>query len=331
MDPRTGLPYFDESLIGSTIASITPATRTSTAVLHLKPPKQGAGMQAIYAGTPDNQNNHNGSFETYAAGPDEFIGKTITTTGIVLWKSGEPIAFVKGPLKGSLEGLLKAQKPQGFSWEAEPGDKLSVCWAVGGLRGFIFPVMSSEYNTDDDDLGPTGAQETYADGGEFGAEWAVHTFRKPPSRKERALMLLQAASAEAARRCKCGNFKTSGMADGLCNGCRAKPTYGAASASGSTSARSAGTRTTAPAQSPTHTAFNGAGNRLGGGGGASGGGGDATATQAHGKKRARVEGAAAPGAEEEYAGINACPRCNMDLSDRGPLRTQRHVEKCNGA
>ena len=327
MDPRTGLPYFDESLIGSTIASITPATRTSTAVLHLKPPKQGAGMQAIYAGTPDNQNDHNGSFETYAAGPDEFIGKTITTTGIVLWKSGEPIAFVKGPLKGSLEGLLKAQKPQGFSWEAEPGDKLSVCWAVGGLRGFIFPVMSSEYNTDDDDLGPTGAQETYADGGEFGAEWAVHTFRKPPSRKERALMLLQAASAEAARRCKCGNFKTRGMADDLCNGCRAKPTSGAASTSGSTSVRSTGTGTAVPAQSPTRTAFSGAGNRLGGG---SGGGGDATATQAHGKKRARVEGQTATSAEDEYAGMNTCPRCNVDLCDRGPLRTRRHVEKCNG-
>ena len=93
-----------------------------------------------------------------------------------------------------------------------------------------------------------------------------------------------------------------------------------------TGARSAGTHMT----TPTHTAFNGAGNRLGGGGGVSGGG-DATALQADGKKRARVEGAAAPGAEDKGAGMTACPHCNMDFSELGPIRTMRRVQKCNGA
>ena len=61
------------------------------------------------------------------------------------------------------------------------------------------------------------------------------------------------------------------------------------------------------------------------------GGGDATALQADGKKRARVEGAAAPGAEDKGAGMTACPHCSMDLSELGPIRMTRHVQRCNGA
>ena len=335
VNPQTGIPQFDDSVVGCTVTSIKPATATSPAVLNLDPPAwsascpvgfddYGPGEQAVIAGTmQDGEDERVCTFSTHNVSAASLVGKKILSTGLVLWRDDEPIEFVapsgRGPwarprVNPSPGWLLKGPRA------AKPSDKFSVAFCVG-LRALIYPTVEGG-------RGPAGATETYADGDEFGSEWAVHTFR---SRAERAVDTQQAVDAEAARRCKCGNFKTSGMADGLCNGCRAKPTYGAASASGSTSARSAGTRTTAPAQSPTHTAFNGAGNRLGGGGGASGGGGDATATQAHGKKRARVEGAAAPGAEEEYAGINACPRCNMDLSDRGPLRTQRHVEKCNGA
>lgn len=51
------------------------------------------------------------------------------------------------------------------------------------------------------------------------------------------------------------------------------------------------------------------------------------ASAAQPKKRTRVEGETPHGAEG-YAAMETCPRCNMDLSDRGPIRSQRHVKNC---
>ena len=77
-------------------------------------------------------------------------------------------------------------------------------------------------------------------------DWPAHTFKSVGAlADERDIKRRQDAADLAARKCACGNFKTPGHVDGLCNACRSK-----AAPSPSTSAASKVLRPTGSPRCP---------------------------------------------------------------------------------
>ena len=140
-----------------------------------------------------------------------------------------------------------------------------------------------------------------AEGDDWGSAWPVFQYK---DRTEEADRRRQKKAELAARKCACGNFKTPGKADGLCNSCR-----GAAVAVESTSKPASATRA-----------------------------GQTTSTFATERKKGIKRPRA--GSDDEAASSEhdikeggtpfECPTCGKDLLRLGAYRRERHLEKCGG-
>ncbi|KAJ1449561.1 hypothetical protein M885DRAFT_572487 [Pelagophyceae sp. CCMP2097] len=81
----------------------------------------------------------------------------------------------------------------------ESGDVFGAVWFLEG-GGYFYAVNERR--------GPAFVIGIWHD--DTGGEWRAFTYRTPA----------ELHAADAALRCRCGNFKSVGVADGLCNGCR---------------------------------------------------------------------------------------------------------------
>ena len=151
VNPATGLPWFDDGLVGCKIISF------EDTVLHLDR-ENGTGKQAVYAGTMQ-ANQHSDDeetgdfFDTHNIDEADLVGKKILSTGLVLWRKNGlgPDMFVANldPAPGWILNGPRA---------ARPGDEVSVCWAVGP-DAFVYPRHVEPVRGEDGEVlheAPTG-------------------------------------------------------------------------------------------------------------------------------------------------------------------------------
>ena len=280
VNPQTGLPTYCNGLNGATILKVSErdaSDDTHKQSIDLKLPDNDEYNNILFAGTlKDFENDTPGFIQFKGITAKEAVGKKILSTGLVLWRSSGPI-FVERLLSGSSipPALNGPNKPKSR-------EEMSPCWALMG-GGMFYTTRDREGTA------PAGAVEMVADGDDWGAEWAVHTFK---DKSDTAKAQKKADADLDARKCRCGNFKTPNYADGLCNACRGTAGSPAADVVGRTAANAALNRV---------TPF----------------------------KRSRTE--EEEEAENKYADIKSCPKCEKDLSSLGPLRKLRHVTRCSPA
>lgn len=172
-------------------------------------------------------------------GSKALVGQTIVHTVRLPWRGGSPCSNAA----------------------PKSGDQMVIVWHLCG-GGILYPCAEDPGGT----RRPAGAAEVFME--DNGSEWPLTTFKTAADvaaeKRQKAAELLN-------RKCGCGNFKTPGHADGLCNSCRSK-------------------------------------------------------------KRARDDDVGEDSRpSKDPRADSKCPHCGKDLSELGPLRTERHVKKCGSS
>lgn len=259
INASTGLPYFDDSVVGCKITGFT-SNDGSHDIIKLVDSRDDIKHE-IWAG--ETNADGAGFFNLKSVTAATIVGQSIKSVGLALFRaSGE--LFIQPHLDPAPAHLFRGPSA------AKSGERMGVAFVLSG-GGTVFPTRDRAGQE------PIGCMLMCEDGEDVtDVDWPAHTFKSVGAlADERDIKRRQDAADLAARKCACGNFKTPGHVDGLCNACRSK-----AAPSPSTSAAS---------------------------------------------KRKCAE------PENPFDNVNVCPHCSKDLSALGPLRTERHITRCDQA
>ena len=202
----TGLPIYDDGLIGATITKYEPLNDNAFHASWLTLSSLDFGCVLL------TQDRDGGFFKCVDknlvdVAPENLVGQKIESMGHVLWRyDGPHIIIEPGELHESFFVGPKAMT------------LVTAAWFLSG-GGTLYASCDEECTL------PAGCIEVIGIDDQTGCEYPV--LKVEPPAKDKAIKAASAKATRAARdlaarKCvaACGNFKTEGMADGLCKDCR---------------------------------------------------------------------------------------------------------------